>query len=390
MAKWLVVDPICLNRFGHNYNHLLQVAEWISARDGARVVDLVPSELMVEDSAFSNGTQFGVPLVYPEIFPQQVPSVRPPLSPDAKLALMADFWVALIEANHGMGTLHVVMPGVDFWSVVGLASASRRIRSTTTVTVHLRFLGILDFHSGQPNAELRISAAISEMQASGWSVSLSAEAPTLATWLAGRFGQSVGCTPSLSTIRARIVPAGIVPDDYVYLPGTARLDKGTAVAGAIIHVFRDLFSHAPIEFLAHRARPSRDTHLHEAERRLFAMPGVHMLPAWIPDADMAQVLGSAGAVLLPYDRSTYRLRSSASLGDAIAARVPVVTFGGTGLSTLVDMYGLGMTVANEEEAAEALLEVSQNASAWRHRVMSGSSRFERDAHAAWEDWLEVE
>ena len=88
-------------------------------------------------------------------------------------------------------------------------------------------------------------------------------------------------------------------------------------------------------------------------------PSTRILPGYISDEEMQEIIASCTTLLLPYDTETYAFRGSAMLFDAADLNVPLIVPAGTGMGATVRRFGIGTTFSEFSEIPSAINYVSQ-------------------------------
>jgi glycosyltransferase involved in cell wall biosynthesis len=282
----------------------------------------------------------------------------------------------------------VLYPSVDFYGLVGLLNALRSLPTARQPKVLLRFIGVMETATHTYRDPVRhLANRIRAMLAAGARLSFSAETPRLAVLLSQMLDAPVLVTPYPELSE----PLG-VPDFsrwLVFCPGAARFDKG------FLHL-HDLFaavrrSDPELEIcFATQSLSVRDAEHHQNyTSRLYAIPGVEVLPPSISSQQMRRYYQRCALVLLPYDTTVYRDRGSAVLMEAACLARPTLTVAGSAFAEQVSYYGLGTVVGSLDAVPEAILGLArQKPMALYRQALHARHRFVLDVVSAYKNWFE--
>jgi glycosyltransferase involved in cell wall biosynthesis len=172
-------------------------------------------------------------------------------------------------------------------------------------------------------------------------------------------------------------PASL-PLCLVYL-GDARPEKGYARLVEVADEIAEELTRGQASLVVQSVlNAAADGVIVEARERLGRMRGVTLLEQPLDRCDYASLLGRADLVLLPYEASRYRTRTSGVLAEAIVASVPVVVPDGTWLSSVLDDgHGAGVRFggASGLSLREAVRLALDQLSALRHEARQRRERF---------------
>ena len=384
----VLVDPVCASERGHNLPLLLDCRDFLAKELG------IETEVHVSDSLPPDVCErTGVHATFPFAYAHEdqlrknmgLTHVRSRGNVRQRLAKRFSFLMA------DLGAAHIIFPYADYFGVLACRDALRVVEEPSRVRISLRFIGVMEnaAPAGVPAAE-SLAEAVSDLRGRGVLLTLAAESAPYAAVLTDRFRDFVDVVAPLAPtwVRRGCLPTQADRVPFAYCPGTGRGDKGFILLPEVVSRYRRLYPSSPLEFVCQAPGASRDNDLHNAQVRLQALPGVTVLPSMVSADHMAQLYGDCAFVLLPYDPSTYRLRSSASLADAIGAEAPVVTLSGTGLEAVVSYYGLGAVAPDVESLVSACHDVMlRPRSSWARSCRSALRRYDRDTVVAWRDWL---
>lgn len=391
----LLVDPVCVSERGHNLPLLLDYQAFVGQVLGAQV-QVHGSLLLPEHVSARTGVERTFPFAYGHVSQLMTNlHLQPGRGADQRntaVALRESFTRLL---GMSTGPVSVVFPYADYLGVLACAAALESVQDPGRVTLCLRFIGVMETAAPpgkSPFADL--ADAVAMMRRRGVVVALAAESAPYAAELSAVMGEIVDLAPPPAPAWARSTALHGTDGGHnpvAYCPGSGRGDKGFTSLPEIVRRYRVAYPESLLEFVCQEPAPSLDPLLHQTRIRLQALPGVEVLPSMISLDDMARQYAASAFVLLPYDRLTYRVRSSASLADAVAACAPVVTFTGTGLESYVAHYGLGKTAADLDSLVDACHDLSlEDPHDWRRRTSAALWRYDRDVESSWRRWIRGE
>ena len=257
------------------------------------------------------------------------------------------------------------------------------------------------------NAVNEAVAFLDRAGAIGTNIFLYAENDRLATHLAQLWDVSVGVLPvPVEGISEELKKAGTeyrhnvlrVADEQLLIIslGSARLEKGFDLMPEIIrHVQSSDAVAQPIRFVLHSSPQivGRHPEIEKTLGELSAMDGnaVTLLTETISNEDYYKLLYAADCVLLPYDQSAYRVRSSGVVSEAVAAGKVVIAKTGSYPGDVARMYG-GKTGRDAYELAQSILTVAANLKSCRMAMADAAEKFleSNDVSIYWKRCLEAE
>jgi glycosyltransferase involved in cell wall biosynthesis len=281
----------------------------------------------------------------------------------------------------------VFYPSADFYGLVGLLNALKSLPPARQPKVLLRFIGVMETATRTYRDPLRhLANRIRAMVAEGARLSFSAETPRLAVLLSHMLDAPVFVTPYPELSE----PLG-APDFsrwLVFCPGAARFDKGFLHLHDLFAAVRRADPKVDICFATQNLN-IRDAELHQDYiSKLYAIPGVELLPPSISFQQMRRYYHRCTLVLLPYDTAVYRDRGSAVLMEAACLARPALTVAGSAFAEQVSYYGLGTVVPTMDAIPEAILRMARDTpTALYRRSLHARHRFVLDVVSAYKHWF---
>ncbi|HKU28672.1 MAG TPA: hypothetical protein VJQ54_24590, partial [Candidatus Sulfotelmatobacter sp.] len=122
-------------------------------------------------------------------------------------------------------------------------------------------------------------------------------------------------------------------------------------------------------------------------QRLYAVPGVEILPAQISAVEIESMYDNADLVLLPYARDVYEFRGSAVLIEATCTGRHALALDGAAFVDQMRYFGSGTACLNPTEMAEQVLNFSRQSAQLRFaKARQARDRFMRDLTDSYRHW----
>ena len=122
--------------------------------------------------------------------------------------------------------------------------------------------------------------------------------------------------------------------------------------------------------------------------RLYAVPGVTVLPSQVSSRQIEEMYDGADLVLLPYAADVYEFRGSAVLIEAMCAGRHVLALDGPAFVDQMRFFGSGTVCASLSEMADRVIEYSRHSPRLRFaQARQARERFTRDLSASYRDWV---
>lgn len=138
--------------------------------------------------------------------------------------------------------------------------------------------------------------------------------------------------------------------------GSARHEKGSDILVPAVDEFCRRYPGSRVRFVLQSVDGDA-----ELWKRLKDNPRVRLIPNYFNNGEYIQHLGQTDALLLPYRRSSYGLRVSRVVIEAMVHGIPVVTTGGTTLEDQAREFGAAVFCEDEnvESLVKAIRELEQ-------------------------------
>jgi glycosyltransferase involved in cell wall biosynthesis len=279
-------------------------------------------------------------------------------------------------------------PSVDFYSLHALADAAEELKKVGGPTIMLRMIGVMETAATGAYARPMnvVLALLGRLFSSGLPVKLAAETPRYAEYLAVHLDRLVAVAANIETREQLPLPENGV--FTVICPGSARYDKGFLSLLEIFTSVRRLDPELKIRFQT-QLLPDHDLKHHlDYVQRLYAVPGVTILPAQISSDEIAAMYDNADLVLLPYAHDVYEFRGSAVLIEAICSGRQAIALDGSAFVDQMRYFGGGAVCSSLGEMADKVIEVSRQSPQLRFaKARQARERFTKDLADSYRNWV---
>lgn len=153
--------------------------------------------------------------------------------------------------------------------------------------------------------------------------------------------------------------------------GSARHEKGSDILVPAVEEYCRRYPESRVRFILQSVDGNA-----ELWKRLKDNPRVQLIPNYFNNGEYIQHLGQTDALLLPYRRSSYGLRVSRVVIEAMVHGIPVVTTRRTTLEDQAKEFGAAVFCEDENahSLAEAIHELEQKFSALKELAEKQKSR----------------
>lgn len=387
-SRLILCDPVCVFPYGHN----------VAAMDNFRTflgpyfdsVECIGCRELPDSIAAARGIEQAYSYYYNDAMPLPGSDERddlPQRHADKIKVAQADL-VALLERHRVTGRDVLCFPSVDFYALHALADSIDALLAAGRPTVMLRLIGVMETPSSGAYAKPMnvVLALIARLQSAGIPLKLAAETPRYAGFLAMHLDCPVAVAANIETREQLPLP----DDDHftVICPGSARYDKGFL---NLLDIFASVRRRDPEMKIRFRTQvlPDRDLkHQLNYLSRLYAVPGVTILPSQVSAQEIEAMYDSADLVLLPYAADVYEFRGSAVLIEAMSAGRHVLALDGPAFVDQIRYFGSGSVCSSLAEMADKVIEYSRRSPRLRFaQARQARERFVRDLSVSYRDWV---
>jgi hypothetical protein len=381
----IIFDPLLAFKVGHNLDANVDFAVFLQNECGIHA-EIWAADIFDASSSTDAKITPTIPWIFEYVWQTQSLSAMARLTRMARRArdratIRRSWWIPSLALNlvcH-VGSLHVMtktvraalnensdfmlFPNVDFYSLLCLYKLASVNALPSNTRLIIRLIDVLENFAYIPNCMQLIITILRRLQ-DYKNIIITAETEK-------------HCA-NLEKALATVIPVSVIPrrhevgaenaalratpkpfkDDHatqfvLLCPGATRRDKGylqlmniavyltTVFGGKVILAFQQLpAQHQDFDSIYHS--------------KLANLPNVTMLPSALSTAEYHATLNDADAILLPYDRETYRYRGSAAMFDAFTFGKPVIAMSDTGFGQTIEMYDLGFTYCHLSELQDAV------------------------------------
>lgn len=364
LERLFILDPTCINEYGHNYLSGKSFASAIASSLKIAIF-FCASRLFREARMTSGSDSTSIVHFFHHYYLREMP-----IAVDSRLDgchsnlldcsyeeyLLRRQEIAVRDLERLIDSFCVSEADILFYPNIDYVSLSALVRVLVTrgisgfPRIAIRFIGVLEYPAQLDKISLEsLVCVLLQYVASGLRLSLSAESTVLAHRLSSYYGVPVSQTPTLSSINYHPLPAGEIV--HLFVPGSGRPDKGFLRIASIYRELSRALS-TPFLLLAQDMPVYRYRQISSADVLPIDCPEVVLLPSSLSDDYLYSFMQSSHVVLLPYDRRVYEVRSSAIMADAACMGRPIVASGHCGFSGDIVRFSLGCLADSDVEFAQ--------------------------------------
>lgn len=387
-SRLILCDPVCVLPYGHNVAAMVNFANFVGQYFDSVVC--VGSRYLPENIAKTRGIEREFDFYYNDAIPltssddsqeflvghaEKVKAARADLH-----ALLKRYKVTRADV--------LCYPSVDFYALHALAESADELKKAGGPTIMLRLIGVMETAASDKYAQPMnvVLALLSRLVSSGIPVKLAAETPRYADHLAVHLDRSVAVAPNIETREQLPLPEN--GRFTVICPGSGRYDKGFLSLLDIFSRVRRQDPELKIRFQT-QLLPDRDLKHHlDYLQRLYAIPGVKILPSQISAEEIESMYDNADLVLLPYAHDVYEFRGSAVLIEAICSGRHALALEGPAFVDPMRYFGAGTVCTSIADMADKVIECSKQSPQLRYaRARQARERFTRDLADSYRHWV---
>jgi glycosyltransferase involved in cell wall biosynthesis len=386
-SRLILCDPVCVLPYGHNVAAMANFSSFVGQYFNEVV--RIGSRYLPEDIAQTRDIEREFDHYYNDALP--VPSAEDasfPVVHSDKIEAATNDLRALLKRYHVSEHDVLCYPSVDFYSLHALTALIDDLKKAGGPTIMLRLIGVMETAcSGKYAKPMNVVLALlGNLLASGLPVKLAAETPRYADYLAVHLDCAVAVAANIETREQLPLPEN--GRFTVICPGSARYDKGFL---DLLDIFTRVRREDPalkIQFQT-QLLPDRDLKHHlDYLQRLYAVPGVTILPAQISSQQIEAMYDNADLVLLPYAHDVYEFRGSAVLIEAICSGRHALALDGPAFIDQMRYFGGGTVCSSIADMAEKIVEISRQSPQLRYaRARQARERFTRDLADSYRNWV---
>jgi glycosyltransferase involved in cell wall biosynthesis len=387
-SRLILCDPVCVLPYGHNVAALGNFARFI----GQNFTDVIAigCRYLPDAVAQPNSIRQEFDFYYNDAIPidEDGEELPLPVSHEEKVAAAKADLLNILARYKVRGGDYLCYPSIDFYALYALASSTEELRKAGSPTLMIRLIGVMETAvSGNYTRPFDVMLTLlGRIQSSGLPVRFAAETPRYAEYLSIHLDSPVAVAPNIETREQMPLPNNGC--FTVICPGSARYDKGFLT---LHEIFSNVRRDDPDLRIRFRTQLLPDIHLkHHLGylQRLYAVPGVEILPAQISPSEMEAMYDEADLVLLPYARDVYEFRGSAVLIEATCTGRHALALEGPAFVDQMRYFGSGTVCLNPREMAEQILNLSRQSAKLRFaKARQARDRFTRDLEDSYRHWM---
>ena len=246
----------------------------------------------------------------------------------------------------------LVLPNGDLICSMAIIRMIQHLGKTRAPKLAIRFINVME-NVGVPYliSKKLMFRKLRLLENREFSLNISSETENYRLYISKYLRNSNVCEyPSLSKKNRKKRSNQIV----IGILGSARPDKGFEQLDRIIPIVKSQSSTQNTHFIVQGSTFSWGKKYDEILDTLRRFSLTKLLPGYISQQEMDEVINSCTALLLPYDAETYTFRGSAMLFDAADLKIPVIVPAATGMGSTVRRFGIGATYSNISEIPLAI------------------------------------
>jgi glycosyltransferase involved in cell wall biosynthesis len=367
-----ICDPVCVQRFGHNLAAMHRYARFFrqsniqvstyAGKSLERGKEQLSNAIDPEE-AFSHYYSRFIPInrYHAEDAGQSIATLSSKEAHElCKKTSLSDLRL-ILEKTACHDKPAIFFPSVDYYSLLSLVQLAREGRLSST-TLFIRWIGVMEnccYHLTEGKNPFALANELTSLlgQSSHQGGAIhSCESSNLARELEKSIGKSVTVTPTLVE-EPKLEQARQDPFTICF-PGSPRIDKGFEKIASILERLE-----STLPTLEYRAiiqcLPSNELRAHyNLLRAVLHNPHVQCYPASVSQETLTGYIERSSLLVLPYDKTTYRYRSSAMMAEAACYCRQIVASSDCGFSDQVKSLGIGRICENVDQIAQAISEYS--------------------------------
>lgn len=296
--------------------------------------------------------------------------------------------IALLKRHRVTKRDTLCYPSLDFYALHALTDAVEELKKAGRPTLMLRLIGVMETAASGAYATPMnvVLALLKRLLVAGLPVKIAAETPRYADYLAVHLDHPVAIAPNIETRQQ--LP---LPDNGLFTvicPGSGRYDKGFLDLLEIFTQVRRCDNALKIRFQT-QLLPDRDLKHHlDYLQRMYAVPGVKILPSQLSAEELEEMYDNADLVLLPYARDVYEFRGSAVLIEAMCSGRHVLALDGPAFVDQMRYFGGGTVCTSIDDMADKVIECSRQSPQLRYaRARQARERFTKNLTDSYRNWV---
>jgi glycosyltransferase involved in cell wall biosynthesis len=250
----------------------------------------------------------------------------------------------------------LVLPNGDLLCSNSIIRIVKKLGKNNSPKIAIRFINVME-NVGIPKLLSKKSTlkSLRALERKNFHIKITSETDNYRRFLAKYFSHTALCeyptVPKSKNLK-------ISQKTVIGVLGSARPDKGFNELERIIPILNSSNFGNDINFIVQSSTESWGKNYEHTLSLLRDFPSTKILPGYISDQEMQEIISSCTALLLPYDTNVYEFRGSAMLFDAADLNIPIIAPAGTGMGTTIRRFGIGATYSLIAEIPSAVNFVS--------------------------------
>lgn len=389
-----LLDPICFNEFGHNIHLLKYYHKYFKEKDiDTKIVTskhLQGNHDAIEKH-FSHYYEDKIPIWKDEDKKEfYIKTKRINHSGKKIVESLASYELVELFEKYKIGCNDVIIyPGVDLYSLLAIINKLNEMSPSDSPEIKLKFLGVLEFGGGINEAVIEyICENINKLIDRGFKFKFAVETPIYSDYLSKYIKKEVLVVPYPETSEYKDVEKKNIFN--IICPGSSRIDKGFLHLQRIVKEINRIDETFNFMITTQSLNHMESRQYADYTSKLYSSPNISLLDYYINESKMKELYITSNLVLLPYDKTTYYLRGSAVLNEAIGYGRPVLSLNGTGFESTIKFFNLGWCVDHIDELPQMIINISrQNNTFLNNKIISARRNYISYVTAANKSWINI-
>jgi hypothetical protein len=250
----------------------------------------------------------------------------------------------------------LVLPNGDLLCLDSIIRVVKKLKKSNSPSIAIRFINVME-NVGIPKIKSKKSTlrSLRALERKNYHLNITSETENYRLFLARYLSKTSICEyPTLPKTKNSKISKKTV----IGFLGSARPDKGFNELETIIPILNSSKFQRNISFIVQGSTESWGKKYDQTLSLLRDFRSTKILPGYVSDQEMYEVVSTCTALLLPYDADVYQFRGSAMLFDAADLNIPIIAPAGTGMGTTIRRFGIGATYSLIAEIPSAVNFVS--------------------------------
>jgi hypothetical protein len=384
--KIKIIDPVCGLKTGHNYSTILKYEDWLmkNFKEIESLDIFVPNILDVDGKKLNlNKT---LPWMYEYYLKQEKVGLfiliqrfvyklqianryglllKLLFSPfQIILRLVLHYYCIYTLRNRLNKIIHtdgiLFFPGVDYYSIKAIESILNNSKTSLNIKIIMRFMGVMESMSYLPFGSKDYLYSLRKIISLGCDIRITAETEKMAHYLSRNLEVSVSVTGIPAAKKSAYINSKNTKLNILRIGvlGGARADKGFFELNEISKIIESKLMKR-FKIITQTMSSKNKEFDAQYELVLRKNKNIELLPSYLDDTELEDLMNEVDIILLPYSPGTYQMRGSAILFDNIEHRKFVLAKAGTAFADTVLINGLGAVYSDYDELVEKLIKFTE-------------------------------